>query len=154
MKKLFIFVSILSVFANTLAAYPLRPTRSYTQTQPHYQHDIRLFETEIHLVGCDIDGILSQKEIERGMQAFFTFLGVTPHGDLNITHMSGSTAGFALNQFLEEQLYIQGKFINSSNSGLIKLCIAKPYDPEKAAQFLRDFFKADNVYHTSNVTYA
>jgi S-adenosylmethionine/arginine decarboxylase-like enzyme len=67
-------------------------------------------------------------------------------GDCQIVHFGENerVAGFSMIQLIETSL-ISGHFANLTNSAYIDIFSCKNYEPEKAADFFKKFFKGNRI---------
>jgi len=100
--------------------------------------------SSIDIYDCDPDKIKSKEAIIEYVSRLCQLIDMRQYGEPIVVHFGkGQTEGFSLVQLIETSL-ISGHFANESNRAFIDIFSCKPYDPEKAAEFSKDFFGGSN----------
>ncbi len=100
--------------------------------------------SSIDIYNCDPDKIKSKEAIIEYVSRLCQLIDMRQYGEPIVVHFGkGQTKGFSLVQLIETSL-ISGHFANESNRAFIDIFSCKPYDPEKAAEFSKDFFGGSN----------
>ena len=96
--------------------------------------------SSIDIYDCDPEKIKSKEAIVEYVSRLCQLIDMKQYGEPIVVHFGkGQTEGFSFVQFIETSL-ISGHFANESNRAFIDIFSCKPYDPEKAAEFSKDFF--------------
>ncbi len=96
--------------------------------------------SSIDIYDCDPEKIKSKEAIVEYVSRLCQLIDMKQYGEPIVVHFGkGQTEGFSLVQLIETSL-ISGHFANESNRAFIDIFSCKPYDPEKAAEFSKDFF--------------
>jgi len=96
--------------------------------------------SSIDIYDCDPEKIKSKEAIVEYVSRLYQLIDMKQYGEPIVEHFGkGQTEGFSLVQLIETSL-ISGHFANESNRAFIDIFSCKPYDPEKAAEFSKDFF--------------
>jgi S-adenosylmethionine/arginine decarboxylase-like enzyme len=97
----------------------------------------------VDLRNCDSAIIRDAGEIRRFVRELCVLIEMKRFGDTVVVDFGADprVAGFSMTQLIETSL-ISGHFANTSNDAYIDIFSCKPYPPETAAKFCRDFFKA------------
>jgi S-adenosylmethionine/arginine decarboxylase-like enzyme len=96
--------------------------------------------SSIDIYDCDPGKIKSKEAIVEYVSRLCQLIDMKQYGEPIVVHFGkGQTEGFSFVQFIETSL-ISGHFANESNRAFIDIFSCKPYDPEKAAEFSKDFF--------------
>ncbi len=100
--------------------------------------------SSIDIYDCNPDKIKSKEAIIEYVSRLCQLIDMKQYGEPIVVHFGkGQTEGFSLVQLIETSL-ISGHFANESNRAFIDIFSCKPYDPEKAAEFSKDFFDGSN----------
>jgi len=117
-------------------------------------HDSRLWglSTAINLHDCDPELVRSAAEIKRFVVELCDLLGVKRFGECTVVHFGEKpeVAGFSMTQLIETSL-VSGHFVNETNAIYLDIFSCKFYEPQAAADFAMEFFKADDM--TLNYTF-
>lgn len=99
--------------------------------------------TNIDLHSCDPTLIRDGNKIKKFVEELCAFIKAKRFGECIVVHFGKRKAveGFSMVQLIESSL-ISGHFANASNNAYIDIFSCKYYDPEKAAEFSKKFFKA------------
>jgi len=101
---------------------------------------------------CDGELIRSRDHIAEYIIELCDLIKMKRFGEPQIVHFGEDekVEGFSMTQLIETSL-ISGHFANISNNIYIDIFSCRVYDPYKAAEFTKDFFKAKD--YSVNVLY-
>jgi S-adenosylmethionine/arginine decarboxylase-like enzyme len=99
--------------------------------------------TNIDLHSCDSNSIRDAKEIEKFVIELCDFIKAKRFGECTVVHFGEkeSIQGFSMVQLIETSI-VSGHFANATNHAYIDIFSCKYYNPTKAAEFSKKFFKA------------
>jgi S-adenosylmethionine/arginine decarboxylase-like enzyme len=102
--------------------------------------------TSLDLYDCHPDTIRDADKIKQYVVELCTLIDMKRFGDCQVVHFGEEerVAGFSMIQLIETSL-ISGHFANLTNSAYIDVFSCKAYDPDRVAEFTREFFKASFV---------
>ena len=102
--------------------------------------------TSLDLYDCHPDAIRDAEKIKRYVVELCTLIEMKRFGECQVIHFGEEerVAGDSMIQLIETSL-ISGHFANLTNSAYIDIFSCKAYDPDKAAEFTREFFEAKFV---------
>lgn len=102
-------------------------------------------ECSIDLKGCEPEAIRSAKKLRQFIIEICDHIKVRRYGDPIIENFGEKEeiAGYSIVQLIETSL-ISGHFVDNTNAAYINLFSCKAFDPVKAANFTKDFFRAEN----------
>ncbi len=108
-------------------------------------------ECSIDLKECDPKIIRSKKEMKRFLIEVTDYLKVKRWGKPTIANFGDrdDIAGFSIVQLIETSL-ISGHFVDKTNAAYINLFSCAYFDPIKAANFTKKFFKAKQMEFVVN----
>lgn len=97
--------------------------------------------TLINLHQCNPETIRDKNKIKEYVDRLCGLIGMRKFGDCVVVNFGEDerVAGFSMTQLIETSL-ISGHFANQSNASYIDIFSCKPYDPQKAVKFTKDFF--------------
>jgi len=96
--------------------------------------------SSIDVYNCNPEKIKDKNAIIEYVSRLCELIDMKQYGDPTVVHFGkGETEGFSLVQLIETSL-ISGHFANESNRAFIDIFSCKFYDPEKAAEFTKEFF--------------
>ena len=101
--------------------------------------------TSINLYNCHPDTIRSKEKIRQYTKELVELIQMKAYGKPQIVNFGEDerVAGYSLVQLIETSL-ISGHFANESNAVYMDIFSCKLYDPHVAAEFTKEFFKADS----------
>ena len=104
------------------------------------------FLTSLDLYHCAGDVIRDENKIKEYVVQLCDLIHMKRFGECQITHFGqdARVAGYSMVQLIETSL-ISGHFANATNNAYIDIFSCGPYDPEKAANFTKEFFKAESI---------
>ena len=107
------------------------------------------FGTELilDLIDCDPDIIRSAKKIDTFVRRLCRRIKMKRYGDPIIEHFghkSPLTSGYSLVQLIETSC-VSGHFSDGLNNAYLNIFSCKAFDPDDAAAFCKEFFKAKRV---------
>jgi S-adenosylmethionine decarboxylase len=102
--------------------------------------------TSIDLYGCDPSVIQSREHIVRFTHQLCELLGVKRFGDTQVVRFGDDPRihGYSMVQLIETSL-VSGHFAEESNAAYLDVFSCRWYDSAAAAEFAREFFRADLV---------
>ncbi len=102
--------------------------------------------TSFDLHDCDPDLIRDAEAIKRYVNELCQLIEMKKFGDTQVVHFGEDekVAGFSMIQLIETSL-ISGHFANQTNHAYIDIFSCKYYDPQVAADFTQEYFKAKEV---------
>jgi len=102
--------------------------------------------SQIDLYSCDPDLIRSETKIRQFVVELCDLIEMKRFGECQVVNFGEDerVAGFSMTQLIETSL-ISAHFANQTNATYLDVFSCKYYDPEKAAEFAKDFFKAKDV---------
>ncbi len=97
--------------------------------------------SSIDIYGCNPEIIRDKASIERYVIELCRLIKMKRFGPCQVVHFGEEeqVAGYSMVQLIETSL-ISGHFANLTNAAYIDVFSCKPYDPEKVADFSKDFF--------------
>lgn len=100
----------------------------------------------IDLYECDPETIRNAEKIKLFVSELCKLIEMKRFGETQVVHFGEDerVAGFSMIQLIETSL-ISAHFANASNSTYLDVFSCKLYDPQKVADFAKDFFKAKKV---------
>lgn len=100
--------------------------------------------SSLDLKGCDPELIRSNEAINEYVVKLCDLIKMKRFGEPQIVHFGEDekVAGYSMTQLIETSL-VSGHFANLTNSVYIDIFSCKEYDPYIAAEFTKEFFKAD-----------
>jgi S-adenosylmethionine/arginine decarboxylase-like enzyme len=101
--------------------------------------------TCLDIKNCDSSIIESKEALSKYVKELSDLIDMKRFGEPQIVHFGEDekVAGFSMTQLIETSL-ISGHFANASRTSYIDIFSCKPYDPYKAAEFSKNFFKASS----------
>jgi len=101
--------------------------------------------TSIDLHHCDPATIRDATKIKEYVAEICRMFGFKKFGECVVIHFGEKerVAGFSMTQLIETSL-ISGHFANQTNASYIDIFSCKPYSPEQAAEFTKQFFKGSD----------
>ena len=107
------------------------------------------FGTELilDLHGCNRKTIRSRKKLGAFIRELCRRIGMKRYGDPLIEHFghkSPVTTGYSLVQLIETSA-ISGHFSEASGSAYLNIFSCKPFDPDGATEFCKEYFEATRV---------
>jgi S-adenosylmethionine/arginine decarboxylase-like enzyme len=105
-----------------------------------------VLSTAVDVYGCDPDAIRSRKHIIRFTHKLCDLLGFKRIGETRVAQFgAGSRAcGRSMVQLIEASL-VSAHFAEDSNTVYLDIFSSKWYDAEAAAEFAKEFFRAERV---------
>ena len=102
--------------------------------------------TSIDLHDCDPDLIRDAEAIKHYVNELCQLIEMKKFGDTQVVHFGEDerVAGFSMIQLIETSL-ISGHFANQTNHAYIDIFSCKYYDPQVAADFTQEYFKAKEI---------
>jgi S-adenosylmethionine/arginine decarboxylase-like enzyme len=102
--------------------------------------------TSVDIHGCDSGLIRSASAIKDFVIKLCDLIEMKRFGEPVIVHFGEDerVAGYSMTQLIETSL-ISAHFANQSNSIYLDIFSCKYYDPQKAAEFSRNFFKGKDA---------
>lgn len=102
--------------------------------------------TSIDLHDCDPDLIRDAEAIKHYVHELCQLIEMKKFGDTQVVHFGEDerVAGFSMIQLIETSL-ISGHFANQTNHAYIDIFSCKYYDPQVAADFTQEYFKAKEI---------
>lgn len=104
-------------------------------------------ELVLDLYHCDAKTIRSAAKLAAFARKLCRRIKMKRYGEPLIEHFghkSPLTSGYSLVQLIETSC-ISGHFSEEQNNAYLNIFSCKDFDPDEAAQFCRDFFKAGRV---------
>jgi S-adenosylmethionine decarboxylase len=102
--------------------------------------------TSIDLYECDGEIIRDGEKIKDYVIRLCRLIKMTRFGECQVVHFGEDkrVEGYSMVQLIETSL-ISGHFANATNRAYIDIFSCGFYDPDEAAEFTREFFKAESV---------
>jgi S-adenosylmethionine decarboxylase len=102
--------------------------------------------TAVDVYGCDPDAIRSREHIARFTRELCDLLEVKRFGETQIVRFGDDPRvyGYSMVQFIETSL-VSAHFAEDSNTVYLDLFSCKWYDAEAAAEFAKEFFRAERI---------
>jgi len=102
--------------------------------------------TSIDLHHCNPDLIRNSEAIKQYVDELCQLIKMKKFGDTQVVHFGEDekVAGFSMIQLIETSL-ISGHFANQTNHAYIDIFSCKYYDPQVAADFTQEYFKAKDI---------
>lgn len=99
--------------------------------------------TAIDLSGCDPQLIRSADAIKQFVVELTDLIKVKRFGECTVVYFGErpEIAGFSMTQLIETSL-VSGHFVNATNAVYLDVFSCKYYDPDSAANFAAQYFKA------------
>jgi len=99
--------------------------------------------TAIDLKNCDPVLLRSADAIRQFVVELTDLIDVTRFGECTVVHFGErpEIAGFSMTQLIETSL-VSGHFVNATNDIYLDVFSCKYYDPDVAADFSKQYFKA------------
>ncbi len=99
--------------------------------------------TSLDLYDCHPDTIRDAEKIKQYVVELCALIDMRRFGECQVVDFGKEerVAGYSMIQLIETSL-ISGHFANLTNSAYIDIFSCKPYDPDTAAEFTREFFEA------------
>ena len=105
--------------------------------------------TAINLHGCNPNTIRDPDEIEDFVIELCDLIDMKQFGEPTIVSFGdGERAGYSLVQLIETSC-ITAHFAEQDNNAYIDIFSCKPYPPEKASNFCKEFFEAKEMRTTT-----
>jgi S-adenosylmethionine/arginine decarboxylase-like enzyme len=128
--------------------YSLREISAF----PDYETVVGLYQkkgawgllSSLDMSACDASIIRSKEALHEYVIELCKQIGMKRFGEPQIVHFGEDehVAGYSVVQLIETSL-ISGHFANKTNTAYIDIFSCKVYDPQKAAKFSKEFFKAE-----------
>lgn len=137
---------LLTVSTSYTEHYRKAPTLtgiSYPSIKHNYAKiDAWGMETIIDLKSCDPELIRNADAIKQYVKELCELIEMKTFGETIVVHFGEDekVAGYSMIQLIETSL-ISGHFANITNNIYINIFSCKEYDPYKAAEFTKEFFK-------------
>lgn len=98
----------------------------------------------VDLYDCDAEMIRDAERIKQFVIELCELIKMRRFGETVVVHFGEDekVAGYSMTQLIETSL-ISGHFANQTNTAYLDIFSCKMYDPEQAALFAKEFFKAD-----------
>lgn len=108
--------------------------------------------TSIDLTDCSLELITNPDYIYKFVRELADYIDMKCFGEPQIVHFGANerVAGYSMTQLIETSL-LSAHFANASCRAYIDVFSCKSYDPESAANFCKDYFKASSVKFGSTV---
>jgi len=102
--------------------------------------------TSIDLFDCDPGLIRSASHIRDFAKQLCEHIKVKSFGECQVVHFGEDekVAGYSMVQLIETSL-VSGHFANKTNAAYIDIFSCKFYEPQPAAEFAQQFFKANDL---------
>lgn len=102
--------------------------------------------TAIDLHDCDPDLLKNAEKIREYIAKVCALIDAKPWGPCHVQHfgINPDVAGYSMMQLVETSL-VSGHFANKTNRIFLDIFSCKYYDPIKAAEFSKEFFKAKDA---------
>lgn len=99
--------------------------------------------TSLDLYHCDVDIIRDGSRIKEYVIQLCDLIQMKRFGECQIIHFGedARVEGYSMVQLIETSL-ISGHFANATNNAYIDIFSCGPYDPDQAANFSKEFFRA------------
>jgi S-adenosylmethionine decarboxylase len=99
----------------------------------------------IDLYKCDGSIIRDGEKIKEFVKELCSKLGLKRFGETVVVNFGGNekVEGFSMTQLIDTSL-ISGHFANKTNNAYIDVFSCKLFDPKEAAEFSKEFFKAED----------
>lgn len=112
----------------------------------YLKEDVWGLLTSIDLHDCDPDLIRNAEAIKDYVHELCQLIEMKKFGDTQVVHFGKDerVAGFSMIQLIETSL-ISGHFANQTNHAYIDIFSCKYYDPQVAADFTQEYFKAKEI---------
>lgn len=141
-------------FILCLIALPINAYKNHYAQSPSFSAIKKQFEendawglhTIVDLSDCDPQLIRSKEIIHQYILELCDLIDMKRFGDPTITHFGEDkrVAGYSMFQLIETS-NIAGHFANDTNTAYIDIFSCKLYDPQIAAEFTKNFFKAKSA---------
>lgn len=105
--------------------------------------------TAIDLQNCSLELITDRDYIAKFVHELVDFIDMKCFGEPQIVHFGADdrVAGYSMTQLIETSL-ISAHFANASSRAYIDIFSCKSYDPQSAAEFCMNYFKASYATYT------
>jgi len=102
--------------------------------------------TSLDIYECKPYIIREAEKIKQYVIELCDLIGMKRFGDCQIAYFGKDERvdGYSMAQLIETSL-ISGHFANLTNAAYIDIFSCSPYEPEKAAQFSKEFFEAKSI---------
>ena len=102
--------------------------------------------TSLDMYDCNPDIIREAEKIKQYVIELCDLIGMKRFGDCQVVHFGKDERvdGYSMVQLIETSL-ISGHFANLTNAAYIDIFSCSPYEPEKVAQFSKQFFEAKSI---------
>ncbi len=102
--------------------------------------------TAVDIYGCDPDTIRSRERIAQFTRELCDLLGVKRFGETQVVRFGDDPRvyGYSMVQLIETSL-VSAHFAEDSNAVYLDIFSCKWYDAEAAAEFAKEFFRADRI---------
>jgi S-adenosylmethionine/arginine decarboxylase-like enzyme len=106
----------------------------------------RGLSTAVDVYGCDPGAIRSRERIIRFTRELCDLLGVKRFGETQVVRFGGDSrvCGYSIVQLIEASL-VSAHFAEDSNTVYLDIFSSKWYDAEAAAEYAKEFFRAERV---------
>jgi len=100
--------------------------------------------SSIDLYNCNPEYIRDKEKIKTYAIELCELIKMKRYGDCEVVNFGEDqrVAGYSMTQLIETSL-ISGHFANQTNTSYIDIFSCQLYDPQKAADFTKNFFEAD-----------
>ena len=104
--------------------------------------------TSLDIYDCNPKIIRDAERIKQYVIELCDLIGMKRFGDCQVVHFGKDerVEGHSVVQFIETSL-IAGHFANLTNAAYIDIFSCKPYEPDRAAHFSKEFFQAGSIQH-------
>ena len=102
--------------------------------------------TSLDIYDCNPDILRNEEKIKQYVIELCDLIGMERFGDCQVVHFGNDERvdGYSMIQLIETSL-ISGHFANLTNAAYIDIFSCRPYEPEKATQFSKQFFDATSI---------
>ncbi len=102
--------------------------------------------TSVDLKNCNPDTIRDAEKIKQFVAELCDLIEMKRFGETTVVNFGEEerVAGFSMTQLIETSL-ISGHFANQTNAVYLDIFSCKYYEPQKAAQFAKEYFQASEV---------
>jgi S-adenosylmethionine decarboxylase len=102
--------------------------------------------TTVDAYGCDPDTIRSRERIAQFTRELCDLLGVKRFGETQVVRFGADPRvyGYSMVQLIETSL-VSAHFAEDSNAVYLDIFSCKWYDAEAAAEFAKEFFRAERI---------
>ncbi|MBI5965138.1 MAG: S-adenosylmethionine decarboxylase [Chloroflexi bacterium] len=101
--------------------------------------------SSIDLYGCDLRLMQDENEIKRFVRELCNLIKMRRYGETQVVRFGDDprVTGFSMTQLIETSL-VSAHFADNSKAIYLDVFSCAPYDPNEAAAFAVQFFKAQN----------